>query len=81
MTEDFDEWRNMSKLSLKFMIAPKVKKFCMVGNGKRGEIGMIYSSRLFTLCLLDFDEARLVKPPSLVKCKVDTTKSLACFKV
>lgn len=48
MTEDFNEWRNIGELCLKFMIAPKVKKFCMVGNGERGEMAMIYSSRLFT---------------------------------
>lgn len=34
MTEDFDQWRNVGELCLKFMIAPKVKKFCMVDSGK-----------------------------------------------
>lgn len=64
MTEDFDQWRNVGELCLKFMIAPKVKKFCMVDSGK-GERD--WDDRLLQTLymMLHFNEAPLVKPPSL----------------
>lgn len=45
MTEDFDEWRNIGELCLKFMIAPKVKRFCIVDSG-RG-LGDIFLQTLY----------------------------------